>query len=101
MHEQDAFPVQVDGRAVRQDATSGLTLEPCAEQEIPVAVHQEAGHARESQRTECVDDLPARRFRIVIADPGLEQVAEYVQCAGRARLVTQEAYELRSDARRR
>ena len=67
-----------------------------AQQEIPIAVHDEAG------TPPSVRDLHRRDRRLlagvgrVVSDPGFEQVAQDVQRVGAARLGAEEVDELRA-----
>ena len=45
VHQQDALAVQIDDRAVVEQLDAGLAAEALADQEIAVAVDEEARHA--------------------------------------------------------
>jgi len=57
-------------------------------------VHHVAGHAAPAKACECQADAIAVRLVVVIADPGLEQVAEYVERCGAGGARGQELDEL-------
>ena len=61
-----------------------MRAEPLAQQEVAIAVH-ECARARPSAVSVCErgDDRRDARVVVVVADPGLEQIAEDVQLARR------------------
>jgi hypothetical protein len=65
-----------------------------AEQEVAIAVHDAARYARARQGAQRVDDHALRRVGIVVADPGLEQVAEDVERGRAPRSGCEKAQEL-------
>ena len=91
--EQHRPAVQVDHGGVGQDAEPGAAGVVLADQEITVApdeVHRHAGGGHGLQRVG--DGIGGGRGR-VIADPGLEQVAQDVQRLGLRGFIAQERQE--------
>ena len=85
MREQDRLAEERDALVVAEQARARQRAEPLAQQEVAVAVHERAGDARVRQPAQRGDDRLEARIVVVVADPGLEQVAEDVQLARRAR----------------
>jgi len=57
-----------------------------AEQEIPIAVHEEYWNAALLQRVQRLCNLQREWAVVVVADPALEQVAENIERFGPARV---------------
>ena len=85
VREQDGLAEESDALVVAEQASARQRAEPLAQQEVAVAVHQRAGDARVRQPSQRGDDRRETRIVVVVADPGLEQVAEDVELARRAR----------------
>lgn len=94
MGEQDALPVQVDQHGIGEQAGTTALLEAVLEQEVAIAVHDEAGHAALAQVPHGRADLAPMRIVIIIADPGLEQIPEDVERLGACRPRLEELDEL-------
>ena len=101
MHQHDPLAVQVDDRAVAQELAAGLRGKALADQKIPVAVHEIAGNAAVGESTQGRHDFAHGRVRIVVAEPGLEQVAEDVEGSGMARFCLEKLEQLPRDNRAR
>jgi len=84
MHQQHADSVELRERWIRQQSRPRHALEAGAQQEIPIAMHDEAGHAGGGEFSKAGTDSPLMRIEMVVADPELEQVTEDVQRAGPA-----------------
>ena len=97
MQEQGRPAVQQHHRGIRQQAHPAPPRVACAEQEVAVAAHEGDRHAGIDQGAQPPGHEGAGLGRIVVADPGLEQVAEDVQRIGAARLAIQEAAEQLGD----
>ncbi len=91
--QKNATPEQRDDRRVGEHVTTGASLEGRAVQKIPIAVHDEHRSACGDTGGEAAAYGVANRVRVVVTDPGFEQVAEHVQRAGGARLTAQKAHE--------
>ncbi len=99
VHQQDRFAVEHHHRRVGQDRHARATCICLAEQEIAVAADEMHPHAGIAQAVQPVGHERAGVGRIVIADPGLEQVAEDVQRIGLAGFAIHEAPEQFGDRR--
>lgn len=97
VHEQDPAPVQRDDRAIGEQAHAGLLAKALADQEVTVAMDQVARHSTLSERAQRADDPALVRIGVVVADPGLEQVAEDVKRLRAAGFMRQEIEKLRGD----
>jgi hypothetical protein len=73
---------------------------PAAQQEVAIAAQYEARLARSRVAPQRFAHAGAGRFRIVVADPDLEQVTKDVQASRDPRLAVQEPDELRDALRR-
>src|SRR5690606_4275947 len=69
------------------------------EQEIAVAAHRVDPRAARAERLQPVEKGLRNRIGLVVADPGLEQVAEQEQVAGATRLRIEPLEEQRGSAR--
>src|SRR5581483_9316140 len=77
VHEQRRQAVEIDAGGIGKQAAAGLALEARAEQEVPVALHDEDRRAGVRYPAQRVDDRPILRlFHGVVADPVLEEIAE-------------------------
>ena len=95
MRHEDAQRAQFQQHRVRQELAAGPLLEPRAQEEVAVAAQYEAGNAGGRIPAQCCAYAGARGFRIVVADPCLEEVAQYVQRSGNPGLAFEEGNELR------
>ena len=93
MHQQRRLSVQHDHRVFGQKLRAGAAREIAGDQEIAVAMLEIHRHAAVAERAEFRSDEGAGVGRIVIADPGFEQVAEDVQRVGAAGLAVNEFAE--------
>ncbi len=93
VQQQRRFAVQHRDRGIGQDRHARASRVLLAEQEIAVAADEEYRHAGIGQGAQPVGDEGAGGGRIVVADPGLEQVAEDVERVRAARLAVEEAAE--------
>jgi len=100
VHEQHGFAVEIDRRTVLQQATAGIAAEVRADEKVAVAVHEVARYAGGGKPAQGGLYRGIGRFRIIVSEPDLEQVAEDVQRLGPAGLTLQEIDELRGDLRR-
>ena len=91
--EQHAPPEERRDAGVGQHLRAGAGLEARAVEEIAVAVHHEHRHAGRRQRLDGPADAVARGVGIVVAHPGLEQVAEDVERRRLARLAAEQTDE--------
>jgi len=85
---------------IRQQAAAAALFEVRPQQEVAVAADDVAGNFAGRVFAQCLAHRVAHGLVVVIADPGLEQVAEYVQRIGLVRLATQKLQELRYRFRR-
>jgi len=99
VHYQDRLAIERDDQGVGQQLRARLRAELLSQQEIPVAVHDEAGHAAGGERADRLDGLLLVEVGCIVSDPRLEQIAEDVECVGARRLVPQEIDELPRDLR--
>ena len=100
VRKQGGRPIQVDQRGVRQQLQPGGLGERRADEEIAVAVQQMHPDAAPGEPCQRLGDFRVQRLRqIVVADPGIEQVAENVQRFGLGRRVAQETSKGRADVR--
>ena len=79
VHQQDALAIELDGRAVLEQPAAGVATEALAEQEVAVAVHDEAGHTSRGEIAQRSHDFALCRVRVIVTDPGFEQVAQDVE----------------------
>ena len=89
-----------DGRVVEQ-GRAGFTAEPLSQHEVAIASHHVNQGAGSRQCGEPFDHRPVRRFRVVVANPGLEQVTEQEQGSCALDRARQEAQEPGGDLGRR
>lgn len=99
VHQQYRASVEHDHRRVGQDAHAGAARVGLAEQEIAVATEEEQRNAGVAQCAQLARDGGAGLGRIVVADPGFEQIAQHVQRARGARPFAQETHEQVGDRR--
>jgi cytochrome c553 len=97
VHQQHAATVTFRDRAVIEQRGARLAAEALADQEVAVAAHDQTGHAAVHEAPQGCDHGTGGRIGIVVAQPGLEQVAEYVEPVRAARLPLQERHELICD----
>ena len=79
VHDQHRFAVKSDDQGVGQQLRAARAAELRRQQEIPVAVHDEAGHAARGERAQTRDSRGLCLIRRVVPHPGLEQIPEDVQ----------------------
>jgi hypothetical protein len=91
VHEQGRGAVQVDAGRVAQQGASGLAGEGAPDQEVAIAVHQQAGGPGGGQGAQLGAHGGPRRAIVVVADPGIEQVSQDVEPLRRAGPGGQEA----------
>ena len=82
-------PQQLGGIIQQLDAAA--LGEALTQQKIPVAMHDEHGCAGGGAGPQGIADGLAERTVVIVTDPGLEQIAEYIERTGAARPVTEEA----------
>ena len=99
VHQQHGPAVEHHHGGFRQQARTRAPGEVVADQEIAIAVLEEHRHARVGQAAQLAGDEGTDLGRVVVADPGLEQVAEDVQGIGAARLAVDEVAEQAGDLR--
>ncbi|MNE86645.1 hypothetical protein D3C80_1837650 [compost metagenome] len=99
MQDQDFAAIQVQHLFFRQQLHAAGTGKALAHQKITVAVDKVAGHARLLQRFQRRGDFSMQRFGFVIADPGFEQIAEYVQGFGVYGILPQKTQKTGSNCR--
>ena len=93
MHDEGGHAVHVNHAGVGQQAAAALLLELRADQKVAVAVHHEHRRAALHACVQGAGDSTVKITRIVIAQPGLEQITEDVQRIGAARLLFQKPDE--------
>jgi hypothetical protein len=101
VHQQRRLAVQTHHAGIGQQRGAGVGGEARPEQEVAVAAHQEQRHAAGAQPRQRLAHRSRQRIVGVVAQPGLEQVAEHVQRVGVRGLVAQEVQEQRGDGRAR
>ena len=101
MHQQRRLAFQLDDGGVGQDRHAGTMRVVVAEQEIAIAADEIDRHAAIAQPAQLFGDVSADVGRIVVADPGFEQVAEDVERACAARFLVDELAEQLRDVRTR
>ena len=79
MHNQDASSVEIQHLLFRQQLHTAFAGEATAKQEIAVAVNEIAGDAGLHERAQGGSYLTVQRFRVVIANPGLKEIAQNVK----------------------
>ncbi len=94
MRQQHALGVELGHDRIGEETGARAVTEIAADQEVPVAVHDEAGNSAAGQCAQARTHLLLARIRIVIADPGFEQVAEDIERLRPGRLRAQESQEL-------
>ena len=102
MGQQDPLPIQGGNGRIGEQSDSGPSLESLTVQKVAVAAHEVDGHAARGKRAQRIADLAAHRVRVVIADPGLKQIAEDIErirCSSLAREKPEEALHRRRSAR--
>lgn len=99
--EQHAPAMDIDHCSVVDEVCAAVSAEARTQQEVAIAVHHVARNA-------CSGELPERAqyptlvgIRIVVANPGFEEISEDVQRARLARLAREEIQELTGDVRAR
>ena len=97
VHQQHLLAVEVDDGPVFDQPAAGVAAETVSKHEVAIAVHRETRHSGSGELPQCGHDDALGRVRVVIADPGFEEVAEDVERAGAARLVPEKREELRGD----
>lgn len=97
VHQQHAPAVEVDHCAIVQQLCARVPAEAPPDQKVAIAMEQVAGHTACRQRPQGGDDESLVGIGVVIADPGLEQIAQDVQCTRATGLLAQKAQELRGD----
>ena len=99
MREQHRLAVQVDDDRIGDQAHAGAARETALIEEVAIAVHDIARYPMLSEAGERHADAIPIRFVIVIADPGVEQVAENVERVGAAGAKREKVDELRAGRR--
>lgn len=80
MHEQGGRTVQVNQRGVLQQMQPGGFFKQRADEEVAVAVQQINADAVPGEPRQRLRNFVMQRlFQVVVADPGIKQVAEDVQ----------------------
>ena len=100
MGQQDPLPIQGGNGRIHEQLDSGSSLESLTVQKVSITAHEVDGHAARGKRAQRVADLATHRIGVVIADPGLEQIAEDMQGRRTASLALEETQK-RLDGRRR
>ena len=102
MGQQDPLPIDGGNGRIHEQLDSGSSLESLAVQKVSITAHEVDRYATGGKRPQRIADLAAHRVRVVIADPGLEQIAEDVErirCSSLAREKPEEALHRRRRAR--
>src|SRR6185436_18740014 len=87
VHEQRAHALDLVHARVGEELRAGGGAKALADEEVAVAVHEVDRHAAAGEvREQPRDHRVERRLEIVVADPGLEEVAQDVERVGGARL---------------
>ena len=93
VHEDRISAVKIDyGAFVEQGAAAG-SRKVVAEHEIPVAVHEVELAAAVGKLAEGGDGIEIEGGVIIVADPGFEQVAQYIQGIGFAGMFCQQLFQ--------
>lgn len=92
--QQDLLAVKLGGAGIGEDRDAGFRREFVADHEIAIAVHEVDGHSVVHEISQGLLDRRVILVGIVIADPGLEEVAENIECLGILRLAFEEGVEL-------
>jgi hypothetical protein len=102
MHHQHRFPIQSHGQGIGQKQGAAHAAELRCQQEITIAVHDEARHSIGGERAKSRDCSGLRRVCGIVANPSFEQVAENIQgvrVLGLSREKTQKLLDDRRAAR--
>ena len=92
----------VDDDALGEQRRSGGAAKRSPEEDVAVAGHDADGHAGGGDVAQCRGDVRRQRFaQLVVADPGVEEVAEDVDRRGAARRDRAERVERRDQRRPR
>ena len=79
MHQQGAGAIQIHHRAFLQQSAATGGSEIVTEHEVTVTMHEVELAAVVTEAAEGADGFLIEGGVIVVADPGFEQVAQYVQ----------------------
>lgn len=101
VREQHRRIVEFGQHRIGKDAHARTGGETRAVQEIPIAVQDECDEPRVSRGPQRSAHPIAGRLRVVVADPGLKQIAEDVERFRAAGLMREESLELRNRLRGR
>lgn len=93
MHQQGRRPEKIKPCRIRYESTPGLSRKGRTEQEIAIAMHNVDGRTCSDTAFESGANLCIRRLRVIIANPGFEQVSQNVQGLRVARMGFQEINE--------
>ena len=79
MGQQDPLPIEGGNGRIREQSNSRTSLESLAVQKVSITAHEVDRYAAGGDCTQRIADLAAHRIRVVIADPGLKQIAQDVE----------------------
>ncbi len=101
MGQQDPLPIEGGNGRIREKSDSRTSLESLTVQKVSITAHEVDRYAAGGKRAQRIADLATRRIRVVIADPGLEQIAQDVErsrCSSLERKKPEEALHRRRRA---
>ena len=99
MAHQHFLAMNIDYVWVGEDSYAGFVSELLANHEVTVPVHKKDGYFFSRQLEQSLFYPQVMLVGIVIANPGFEQIAEYVKCVRVDGLGLEEAQELVGDIR--
>ncbi len=82
MGQQNPLPIEGGNGWIGEQSDSGPSLESLTVQKVSITAHEVDRYAAGGDCTQRIADLAAYRIRVVIADPGLEQIAQDVERIG-------------------
>lgn len=80
-------------RWIRKQFNAGSRTEPLANEKVAITAHDKTWDTGGCQLSQGPDYPTVVRIRVIVAYPGFEQVAQYVERVCGARVSLQEAYE--------
>ena len=94
MAQQDVLTVEPDDNRVSKNRYAGFVGEDLANHEVAIAVHETHGHTGIDQFTQCGLHLAVIGIGVIIAEPDIKQIAQYVECFRLARFTAEETQKL-------
>lgn len=99
VHQQRGHALKFYQRGIGKYPAAGESRKAIADQKIAVAMHEINGHTDRSQFVQASHDPSMMRIRVIISDPGFEEISQDVEAVSPTGFAAQELQEQLRDPR--